>query len=183
MTGLSPRILAAIDEQRYAELPSGIYARASVQAYARAVGVDPTAVLAGLQEQLPQAPLDLLALAELRAPQERDRSHRYLLAAVLDATVLAGLLGAILCVCSPVCGLSPLGLLRSAPLAVAVLWATPAALYFSLLGATDVRTVGPWLLDITILPRSDTPLSLDVWCRRALQYASREVALAVSSLT
>jgi cytoskeleton protein RodZ len=39
-TRLSPRIVAAIEAERYDLLPAGIYARTSVRAYALAVGVD-----------------------------------------------------------------------------------------------------------------------------------------------
>ncbi|MGE5242979.1 MAG: helix-turn-helix domain-containing protein [Betaproteobacteria bacterium] len=179
ITSLSPRTISAIDEERYEELPAGIYARSSVRAYARALGRDPAEVLEALQSKLPEAPLDLLALAELRAPKRPAAYFRYALAAVVDAALLLSLLVTIVSVCSAFCALPPFRLLHNAPVAMAILCATPIALYFWLLGATGVPTVGPWLLDVEILPASEGPLSLDALFRRGLLYAGREIELAV----
>ena len=179
LTGLSPRTIAAIDEERYGELPAGIYARASVRAYAQALGLDSASVLENLQPQLPDAPLDLLELAELRAPKRR--GARYVLAAAIDALVLLIIVAAILWVCSAFCARAPFQLLRTAPAAMAILCATPIALYFWLLGATGVSTLGPWLLEIEILPAFEGPLSFDAWLQRGLLYPAREVKLAVGA--
>jgi len=180
-TRLSPRILAAIDDERYDRLAAGLYARTAVRAYARAVGLDPTAVLADLQRHLPDAPLDLAAVADLRTPPHRGHSLRYLAAALVDASVLLAIVSTIVAFFGRVCGLAPRVLVEAAPLPILLLCATPAALYFWLLGATGVGTLGAWLLDVEILPTLDGPMSLDSWLRRGIQYAIREAALAVDA--
>jgi hypothetical protein len=205
LTRLSPRIISAIEEERYELMPAGIYARTAVRAYAQAVGLDAAEVLATLQPMLPQTPLDLAALAELRTPTRRDAASRcllaaarrgrrwaaaaavrggisrYILAAAADAALLLLIAATILRVCGAVCGLSPFALLRGAPGSMAILCSTPAILYFWLLGATDVRTAGPWLLNLEILPHARGPLSLGVWLRRGFLYVARELALALGA--
>src|SRR4051794_10434728 len=74
-TRLSPRIVAAIEAERYELLPAGLYARTAVRAYAQAVGIEPDAALTALRARLPEAPLDLAEVAELRAPTGRPRRH------------------------------------------------------------------------------------------------------------
>jgi transcriptional regulator with XRE-family HTH domain len=180
VTGLSPRTIALIDEERYEELPAGIYARSSVRAYAQALGLDPAPVIEALQPRLRETPLDLSAIAELRAPRQRASRARYVLAAAIDAALLLSIASAIVCVCSAVCAWPPYTLLRTAPAAMAILCSTPITLYFWLLGATGVSTLGPWLLDLEILPASTGPLSLDTWFQRGLLYPVREVKLAVN---
>jgi transcriptional regulator with XRE-family HTH domain len=179
LTRLSPRVIAAIEQERYDLMPAGLYARAAVRAYAQAIGLDPAVVAAALHPLLPDTPLDLAVLAELRAPNRRPDAVRYVLAPIADAALLLLIAATILRVCGAVCGLPPIAMLQSAPASMALLCATPIALYFWLLGATDVRTMGPWLLDLEILPRAEEPLSLQLWLRRGLQYIVRELALAV----
>jgi hypothetical protein len=178
LTNLPRHTICAIDEERYDQLPAGIYARASVRAYARALGLDTSKALEAVQPQLPDAPLDLLALAELRAPKRCTTRGLYTLAAVIDAAVLLGLLALIVCVCSAFCAVPPLGLLSRHPTPLAILCAAPVAFYFWLLGAAGVPTAGPWLLGVEILPAAG-PLTLDAWLQRGLLYASREIRLAV----
>jgi transcriptional regulator with XRE-family HTH domain len=178
MTSLSPRTIAAIEEERYDELPAGIYARSFVRAYAETVGLDPDTILETLQLRLPEAPLDLLELAELTIRERPATRGAYAIAALIDTGVLLAIVLAILFVCSAFCGLTLFGLLRSAPGAMAILSVMPIALYFWLLGATGVSTVGPWLVGIEILPSSDRPLSFETWLRRGFLYAAREAKLA-----
>jgi hypothetical protein len=178
LTNLPRHTVCAIDEERYDALPAGIYARASVRAYARALGLDTKLALEAVRHQLPDAPLDFLALAELRTPKRCAGYRGYALAAVIDATVLLSLLALIVGVCSAFCALTPFGLLSSHPVPLAVLCTTPVALYFWLLGAAGVPTVGPWLLDLEILPACAGPLTLDAWLQRGLLYVGRECKLA-----
>jgi transcriptional regulator with XRE-family HTH domain len=177
-TRLSPRIVAAIEAERYDLLPAGIYARTSVRAYALAVGVDGDHALMELRSRLPETPLDLAELAELRAPTRQPGLYHYAAAATIDAAVLLSIDAVTACVCAAACSLPPSTLLATAPGSMAILCATPIVLYFWLLGATGVRTAGPWLLDLDILPRYDGPLSFDEWWRRGFLYMMRELALA-----
>ncbi|HTK28752.1 MAG TPA: helix-turn-helix domain-containing protein [Vicinamibacterales bacterium] len=181
-TGLPLRTVTAIDEERYQDLPAGIYARSAVRMYAQAVGLDPSRVLDEVRGQLPETHVDLMALADRRAAQTAGRSRRYAPAAAIDAAALLAISAAILYGCGAFCQLTPLGLLRVAPVAATALCAMPVALYVWLLGATGVGTIGPWLLGVEILPAAEGPLSLETWFSRGLQYASREIALALEGL-
>jgi len=177
VTRLSSRVIAALEEGRFDDLPAGIYARTAVQAYARAVGLDPAMVLAELVPLLPGAPVDLLVVAELRMSRARQKTRRYSLAGIIDAAVLLTIAGAILVICAATCGVSPFHLLEAAPAPILLLCSTPVVLYFWLLGATDVRTAGPWLLDLEILPPVRGPLSLNELWHRGAAYVRREVEL------
>jgi hypothetical protein len=180
VTRLSPRIVSAIDEGHYDRLPSGLYARTAVRQFAAAVGLDSGAALAEVLAELPAAPLDLIAMADLREhEQPRSLGARYLLAAAVDVSVVLLIAAAITVVCSAVCQMMPAALVKSAPAPIFVVCTTPVILYFWILGATDVRTVGPWLFDLEILPRSDGPLSLRAWVRRGLSYVLCEVRFAL----
>jgi transcriptional regulator with XRE-family HTH domain len=178
LTRLSPRIIAALEQERYDLVPAGIYARAAVRAYAQAVGLNAAEVTEALQSLLPETPLDLAVMAELRAPQRRPGGSRYVIAASADASLLLLIAATILRVCGAVCGLTPSALLKAAPASMALLCAVPVLLYFWLLGATGVRTLGPWLLDLEILPRAEGPLSLHAWLHRGFLYVASELAFA-----
>jgi cytoskeletal protein RodZ len=54
-TRLSPAVVRKIDEGRFHELPSGLYARAYVRAFAAAVDLPPEETLRGLQPLLPRS--------------------------------------------------------------------------------------------------------------------------------
>jgi transcriptional regulator with XRE-family HTH domain len=177
-TRMSPRIVEAIEAERYELLPAGLYARTAVRTYAQAVGIDPDAALTALRSSLPETTLDLAELAELRAPTRRLRHRHYAAAATVDAAILLSIDALIVCVCAAACGLLPSVLLAAAPGSMAILCATPIVFYFWLLGATDVRTAGPWLLELQILPRFDGPLSFEAWWRRGFLYVGRELELA-----
>ncbi len=72
-TALSPSVLRNIDEGRFHLLPSGLYARSYVRAFAGAVGLDPEAALAEVESFLPGAPDPLALLSETKGstPVER----------------------------------------------------------------------------------------------------------------
>lgn len=179
LTRLSPRIVSAIDEGHFC-LPSGLYARTAVRQFAAAVGLDGAAALSAVQAQLPEAPLDLVAIADLQKHEpHRSLGARYLLAAAVDAGVVLLIAATITIACSVVCQMMPAALVKSAPAPFALVCATPVILYFWILGATGVRTAGPWLFDLEILPRSDGPLSLHAWARRGLSYVLRELRFAL----
>jgi transcriptional regulator with XRE-family HTH domain len=62
-SGISPRAVALIEAGQFAELPAGLYGRASIRGYASAVGLDPDDLLESLRPllPLPEDPLDGLA--------------------------------------------------------------------------------------------------------------------------
>jgi cytoskeleton protein RodZ len=180
LTRLSPRVIAALEEERYRDLPPGIYARMSVRAYARAVRLDPLTTLRELEPLLPVVSVDLAAVAALRAPEGRPRAARYALAATIDAVVLAAVFLAIVVVCGAACGTSAAYLLRTAPVPMGFLCSIAVVTYFWVLGATDVRTAGPWLLDLEILPPARRPMTLDELARRGVAYVTAELTLVLS---
>jgi transcriptional regulator with XRE-family HTH domain len=67
-TSMSPATLRKIDEGRFEELPSGLYARSYVKAFAREVGLDPAEALQRVEHLLPGAPDPLPVLRELQGP-------------------------------------------------------------------------------------------------------------------
>jgi transcriptional regulator with XRE-family HTH domain len=176
-TRLSPRTITAIEEGRFDDLPAGLYARTFVRAYAAAIGQDPAMVLAELRPLLPDARLDMLALADVRKSAPSNGTRRYFLAGAIDAAVLITMNAAIVLVCAAACGTPPFRLLGAAPGSMSLLCVTTIGLYFWLLGATDVRTAGPWMLDVEILPRAPGPIALNTLLRRGAMYIAREVEL------
>ena len=60
---------------------------------------------------------------------------------------------------------------------MSILCGTTAGLYFGLLGATDVRTAGPWMVGVEILPRARGPMALNLFLRRGVAYVAREIEL------
>jgi len=170
ITRLSAHVVSALDEGRVEDLPAGIYARTAIKEYARAVGLDPSAMLAELEPRLRPAHFDLAEMAALRASKAATRTARRALAGAIDAGVLLVLIGIIFLTCSAACRVSPAQLLRVAPAAVALLGSVEAAMYFWVLGATDVGTAGPWLLDVRILPPAGRPLTLNDLARRGAAY-------------
>lgn len=52
-TRLSPRVVSALDSGHFEAIPGGLYARSYVRAFAKAVALDPEAVLAQLGDRLP----------------------------------------------------------------------------------------------------------------------------------
>lgn len=61
-TALSPSVLRNLDEGRFELLPSGVYARSYVRAFAVAVGLEPEATLSEVEHLLPGAPDPIPAL-------------------------------------------------------------------------------------------------------------------------
>jgi hypothetical protein len=116
-------------------------------------------------------------MAELRTSRARQTTRRYGLAGIIDAAILIAIAGAILVICAAVCGVSAFQLLLAAPAPMMLLCSTPVVLYFWLLGATGVRTAGPWLLDLEILPPVRGPLSLNELWHRGAAYLRRELEL------
>lgn len=173
-TGLPLRTVHAIEQGSYADLPAGIYARAAVRSYARAVGADCDAALREVETQLPQARLDLEVIAELRMPRDADASGRCAIAAVVDAAIVVVIWVTFVGACGLISGIAPLDLVRTAPAAMAVVLSVPAGLYFWLLGAAGVATLGPRLVGVQVLSPPAEPLSLSDWAKRGFVYIVRE---------
>ena len=75
-TALSPTVLRHIDEGRFELLPSGVYARSYVRAFATAVGLNPDEALAQVEPYLPGLPDAIAAMHEARAVTAWERLTR-----------------------------------------------------------------------------------------------------------
>ena len=71
--GLRIESVAAIEEGRFHALPAGIYARAAIRAYARAVALDPESTLVECAPLLPGVDDPIVALNRLRGISVSDR--------------------------------------------------------------------------------------------------------------
>ena len=77
-TALSPTVLRHMDEGRFEFLPSGVYARSYVRAFAKAVGVDPDEALEQVEPYLPGVPDAIAAMHESQAVTAWERLTRRL---------------------------------------------------------------------------------------------------------
>jgi hypothetical protein len=77
-TALSPSVLRHIDEGRFEMLPSGVYARSYVRAFATAVGLDPEEALSQVEPYLPGLPDAIAAMHESQALTAWERLTRRL---------------------------------------------------------------------------------------------------------
>jgi transcriptional regulator with XRE-family HTH domain len=179
-TKLSPRVVTAIEEGRFDRLPGGIYARVWIRAYADAVGLADPTLIQELIGALPNSDPDLKTIAgvrEKRDPNVAARRSSYRTAAMLDAAVVLGISTAGLLVCAFFTGARALSVLELAISFFAV--ATPIlVLYFGLLGAPGVGTVGARLLEVEFVPRVNGPVDGAELVRRTREYF-RSVALAL----
>ena len=148
-TLLSPRILRVLDEERFDELPGGLYARSHVRAYALVVELDPDAAMAELSAELPIAedpfpamlaiaragdPAWLIALEDAPAAAAawvdslmarlgaRLTDRDTLQRTAVDGSILLLLQAAVTALTAWMCGISVQSLLASAGTALAVTW-------------------------------------------------------------
>lgn len=77
-TALSPTVLRHIDEGRFEMLPSGVYARSYIRAFAAAVGLKPDEALAQVEPYLPGLPDAIAAMHEANAVTTWERLTRRL---------------------------------------------------------------------------------------------------------
>lgn len=167
-TALSPQVISRLDEGRFEELPSGVYARAYVRAFATAVGVSPVEALQSVEPLLPCAPDPLPALRELAPPSAAESIRTFLAlqanplggvwraavasgrsfhvrrvaAATVDALLLLGIGTVMVATAAWACGVTVEGLLQQAGTELALLFAVPVGLYFILFEALAGGTLG-----------------------------------------
>lgn len=192
--GVRQEHLRAIEDGRFADLPTGIYGRAAVKSFAAAMGFDAAAALAECEPLLPVVDEPIAALARLRGcrarrPEPLARAAadaapapdsdsafpdwRHLAAAALDACVIVGLL--LIVVVSALTAMTvPLSALqRSAP-AFAVMGLLFAAAYYVWFGGVRGTTVGERKLGLE--PRgSGSTLTLRAVSERAIEAATEDV--------
>jgi transcriptional regulator with XRE-family HTH domain len=152
--------LELIESNRFEDLPTGLYGRSAVRAYAIAVGVPADEALAEVSDRLrtPEDPLDGLARVRglTRQPERtiKDILHvqgremtlsmtaRVHVANVLDALALLGVDFLLLELTAFVAGVRATEVLRVAAPSMVALFVLIAALYFVLLGGLARATIG-----------------------------------------
>lgn len=164
-------IAAKIDEGRFNELPSGVYARSYVRTFASAVGLDPGRAVDELGALLPAAPDPFPLMRELkgaatpRPPRDWTLPRRAV--AFIDAATLLVLNAILVRLIAYASGVPAGMLLQHAPAAVALVCAVPMLMYFVLFRGIAGRTPGAVVCRVPMLP-APSPLGLRTILLRAL---------------
>ena len=192
--GVRQEHLRAIEDGRFADLPSGIYGRSAVKTFAATFGFDGAAMLAECEPLLAPVEEPIAGLARLRGgrvrrpdPPARQNAidadavtddgaafpgWRHLAAAALDASIIVGLL--LLVVGSALTALTVrVSALEGSAAAFALMGMILAAGYFLCFGGVRGATVGERTLGI----ESRGPVSmltLQAVAERALQSATED---------
>ena len=156
-SGVAERLLTAIEDGRFDELPRGIYARASIRSYATALGLDAADILAACEPLLPGVddPIDAMCrLRGVRVSTARasaidpasiaDASRpdwRVAAAAALDALVVGAML-LVLVAGAALIARAPLRAFGGSAATFAVMGILLASSYFVWLGGLSGATAG-----------------------------------------
>jgi hypothetical protein len=193
--GVRHEHLCAIEDGRFADLPSGIYGRAAVRSFANALGFDGAAVLTECEPLL--VPLDepIAALARLRGVRSRPAepptgsreadpdvtAHdspfsgwRHLAAAAVDACVIAGLL-LVVVVAALTLLTAPVAALKDSGGAFAVMGLVLSAGYFLCFGGVRGATVGERAFSIERPDHASPTVTLSHVAERALLSATEDM--------
>lgn len=171
LPGLAKRIgvreenLRAIEQGRFADLPAGIYGRASIRSFATAFGLDPAEVLAECESQLTPVAEPIHAMGKLHGVRQPARPSaaasssaplnaedlqptgcafpgwRLLAAAALDAGVAVALL-LVVVVCAITAMMVPVAALGHSGPAFGLMGVLLGAAYFTWFGGLCGRTFG-----------------------------------------
>jgi transcriptional regulator with XRE-family HTH domain len=166
--GVREHNLQLIERNAFEDLPTGLYGRAAVRAYASAVGFNADEALADVADRLrtPEDPIDGLArvrgIDRPRPPSRRlwrdlagalrakagrlPISWRTPAAAVIDSGLLIGIDAALLALTALVAGVTPSEILHAALPSMMVVFLLIAGLYFVLLGGVRRATIGAQLV-------------------------------------
>jgi len=194
-TGIREHVLRTLENGRYGELPSGIYARTAVKAYAAAVGLPADEMLAACVHLLPRGEDPLAGIARVRgfkaraeftrdesSLEETQREHdmadtsvsRILVAACVDACSIVVLLSAIVGMTVAATGAHAAALGRAAPYAFGVLSAILGSCYFIVFAGARGLTPGEAAAGIP--PRAEARVGLDEMIDRAWRAATRDLS-------
>jgi transcriptional regulator with XRE-family HTH domain len=168
--GIREQNLELIERDRFEDLPTGLYGRAAVRAYATAVGLPADEVLREVADRLrsPEDPLDGMARVRglTRQPERTlkeilhmpatdlklSTTTRAQVANVIDALFLLVVDFLLLELTALVAGVRSTEVLRAAAPAMIALFALIAALYFVLLGGLARTTVGTKIAHTSVDP-------------------------------
>jgi transcriptional regulator with XRE-family HTH domain len=158
--GVREQSLLLVESDAFEELPTGLYGRHAVRAYALAVGIPADEALAEVAERLrqPEDPLDGLARVrgierhrerkpaaaarDVERPAVAWPSWRPPVAALIDAGILFAIDASVLGLTALAAGAGVAETLRIAAPAMALLFAVIGAVYFLLLGGIRKATIG-----------------------------------------
>ena len=168
--GVRETNLELIEQDRFEDLPTGLYGRAAVRAYATAVGLPGDEVLAEVQSRLRTLEDPIEGLARVRGmerPQPRSfrnvlyvpapavqlsSSARGHVANVIDGLVLLALDFVLLELTAAVAGVRATDVLRVAAPYMLALFLIVTALYFVMLGGLARATIGSRLTHTAVDP-------------------------------
>jgi len=163
-----------MEEGRFGDLPTGIYARASVRTYAAALDLDVSAILMRCTPLLPVADDPIEAMRRLNGiaarpspqaepPIDRTASAlpdcRVLVASVIDASTMAVTL-LVLVTCIVAMGLSVTSLDRSAAAPLFAVMLLVAVLYYIVFGGIVGQTMGEYIAGSS----TSQPVKLNLHC-------------------
>ena len=188
------RLLEAIDEGRFADLPGGIYARTAIRRYAGAFSFDPEAVLAecepalvvvedpvialarlkGLRPTSPAKPRAEVSVEESRVPVPSP-AWRPLAAVTIDGLVVGALLTGAIAAALPMSGMRAESLGHAAAPVFGVLGCLLGICYFVFFGGIACATAGERVVGMRVGRRNPRPLDPRTAGVRALRCAARDV--------
>jgi hypothetical protein len=196
------RLVLAIDEGRFADLPTGLYARAAIRVYAKAVGLDGDEILQACEPLLPSTEDPVTALARLRGlrpasskpvlppapPRERTPvgsrgpegpppfpPWRPLAAVAMDGLMVAALLVTAIAGTITMSGAEPSAFGRAAAPVFGLMGALLIGCYFVFFGGIACATVGERLVGMRVGRRHPRHVDPRMVVARALRCAGRDV--------
>ena len=165
--------LELIERNRFEELPTGLYGRSAVRAYASAVGIPADEAVGDVLDRLrePEDPIDGLARVRgiersrprrvvevapsVANPVQLPMSWRAPVAALIDSTLLIAIDAVLLLLTAAVARVRPGQILTEALPAMLVVFLLIALVYFVLLGGIRRATIGAQLAQAEAIPMFD----------------------------
>ena len=188
--GVARRLLSAIEDGRFDDLPRGIYARAAIRSYATALGLDAAGILAACEPLLPGVadPIDAMCrLRGVRVSSTRETAAdpvssaaarrpdwRVVAAAALDALGVGAML-IVLIASAAVMARVPTGALGGSAAAFAVMGVLLGSSYFVWLGGLSGATAGERGMGLRSTDESMHALHLRAVAIRALCCATNDI--------
>jgi hypothetical protein len=206
--GVGLRLVLAIDEGRFADLPTGLYARAAIRVYAKALALDPDEILMDCEPLLTATEDPVTALARLRglrpastksvpppsAPRERPavsvESHspegpppfppwRPLAAVAMDGLMVAALLVTAIAGTVTMSGAGPSSLGHAAAPVFGLMSAILLCCYFVFFGGIACATAGERLVGMRVGRRHASHVDPRMVAARAFRCAGRDLRYIV----
>jgi hypothetical protein len=195
--GVGARLLIAIEEGRFADLPGGFYTRAAIRRYAAALGFDADEVLALCEPHLPATEDPVAALARLRglkpaaperAPVDRAAARvetpsgpapfppwRPLAAVAIDGVMVAAVLVAAIAGTVQMSGADSSSFGRTAAPVFASMGVLLGCCYFLCFGGIACATAGERLIGMRVGRRHPRHVDPRMMAARAWRCAARDV--------